>query len=194
MPLSIFVPCGKRFIVTRVTTQMIILNGGSSSGKSGIARCLQAILPDPWLAFGCDSFVVALPAKMHGSDGGIVFAADGAVSVGAGFLAVQAAWMNGIAAMARAGAGIIIDDVFLGGTASQQRWQKALGGLAVLWVGVRCDSAVAAGREIARGDRTQRMAASQADVVHEGVLYDLEVDTTNTESLACARTIAAHVS
>jgi chloramphenicol 3-O phosphotransferase len=24
---------------------MIILNGGSSSGKSGIARCLQAVLP-----------------------------------------------------------------------------------------------------------------------------------------------------
>src|SRR4029079_8988236 len=35
-----------------VVTQVIVLNGGSSSGKSGIARCLQAILPDPWLAFG----------------------------------------------------------------------------------------------------------------------------------------------
>jgi chloramphenicol 3-O phosphotransferase len=31
-------------------------------------------------------------------------------------------------------------------------------------------------------------------VVHEGVSYDLEVNTTHTESLACARTIAAHVS
>jgi chloramphenicol 3-O phosphotransferase len=29
-----------------VTTQVIVLNGGSSSGKSGIARCLQAILPE----------------------------------------------------------------------------------------------------------------------------------------------------
>jgi chloramphenicol 3-O phosphotransferase len=96
--------------------------------------------------------------------------------------------------MARAGARVIIDDVFLGGAASQQRWQKALGGLAVLWVGVRCESAVAAGREVARGDRIQGMAASQANVVHEGVFYDLEVDTTRTESLVCARTIAAHVS
>jgi chloramphenicol 3-O phosphotransferase len=26
-----------------VATQVIVLNGGSSSGKSGIARCLQAI-------------------------------------------------------------------------------------------------------------------------------------------------------
>ncbi|MFD4585846.1 chloramphenicol phosphotransferase CPT [Streptomyces sp. NPDC058434] len=172
---------------------MIILNGGSSSGKSGIVRCLQAVLPDPWPAFGCDSFVDALPAKLRTSDGGIVFAADGGVSVGAEFRALEAAWTEGIAAMARAGARVVVDDVFLGGAASQQRWQKALDGLAVLWVGVRCESAVAADREVARGDRAQGMAASQADVVHDGVFYDLEVDTTRTESMVCARTIAAHV-
>jgi chloramphenicol 3-O phosphotransferase len=173
---------------------MIILNGGSSSGKSGIVRCLQAVLPDPWLAFGADSFVEALPPKMQASDEGIVFAADGGVSVGADFRALEAAWIDGVVATARAGARIIIDEVFLGGAASQQRWQKALGGLAVLWVGVRCDGAVAAGREIARGDRVQGMAASQADAVHQGVRYNLEVDTTHTEALVCARTIAAHVS
>jgi chloramphenicol 3-O phosphotransferase len=37
------------------------------------------------------------------------------------------------------------------------------------------------------------MAASQARVVHEGMDYDVEVDTTHTESLECARIIAAHV-
>ncbi|MER7819449.1 chloramphenicol phosphotransferase CPT [Streptomyces sp. NPDC096153] len=172
---------------------MIILNGGSSSGKSGIVRCLQAVLPDPWLAFGCDSFVAALPAKLQTSDGGIVFAADGGVSVGAQFRALEAAWTEGIAAMGRAGARVVVDDVFLGGAASQRRWQKALDGLAVLWVGVRCEGTVAADREVARGDRVQGMAASQADVVHDGVFYDLEVDTTRTESMVCARTIAAHV-
>ncbi|WP_151485059.1 chloramphenicol phosphotransferase CPT [Streptomyces albicerus] len=177
-----------------MATQMIILNGGSSSGKSGIVRCLQAVLPDPWLAFGVDSFVDAMPAKMQASDAGIEIAADGRVSVGADFRALEAAWTEGIVAMVGAGARVIVDDVFLGGAASQQRWQKALGGMAVLWVGVRCESAVAAGREVARGDRVQGMASSQADVVHRGVIYDLEVDTTHTESLVCARTIAAHVS
>jgi chloramphenicol 3-O phosphotransferase len=172
---------------------VIVLNGGSSSGKSGIVRCLQEVLPDPWLAFGVDSFVEALPARMRGSDGGITFTADGGVSVGAEFSALDAAWTEGIAAMARAGARIIVDDVFLGGPHSRERRQKALAGLDVLWVGVRCDSAVAEGREIARGDRVRGMAASQAHVVHEGVRYDLEVDTTHTESLACAHTIAAHV-
>jgi chloramphenicol 3-O phosphotransferase len=169
---------------------MIIVNGGSSSGKSGIVRCLQAVLPDPWLAFGVDSLIDAMPAKMQTSDGGIEFDAEGGVD----FRAVEAAWMEGVVAMSRTGAKVIIDDVFLGAAASQQRWQKALGELAVLWVGVRCESAVAAGREVARGDRVQGMAASQAHMVHEGVTYDLEVDTTHTESLACARTIAARVS
>jgi chloramphenicol 3-O phosphotransferase len=101
--------------------------------------------------------------------------------------------MEGVAAMVRAGAQVIVDDVFLGGAASQQRWQEVLDGLNVLWVGVRCDSTVATVREVARGDRVRGMAASQAEVVHRGVVYDLEVDTTFTESVVCARTIAARI-
>ena len=101
--------------------------------------------------------------------------------------------MEGVAAMARAGARIVVDEVLLGGAASQQRWKNALGTLRVLWVGVRCEGAVAAGREIARGDRIGGMALSQAEIVHHGVSYDLEVDTTRTEALDCARQIAARV-
>ncbi len=174
-------------------SQVIVLNGGSSSGKSGLARCLQAVLPDPWLTFGVDTLVEAMPAAMRSSETGIAFAPDGTVIVGPEFMTVQAAWTEGIAAMARAGARIIIDEVFLGGAASQQRWQRALDGLHVVWVGVRCESAVAEGREIARGDRVTGMAASQAELVHRGVTYDLEVDTTHTESMECARTIAARL-
>jgi chloramphenicol 3-O phosphotransferase len=54
-----------------VATQVIVLNGGSSSGKSGIARCLQAVLPDPWLAFGIDVLVQALPTSTRTSATGI---------------------------------------------------------------------------------------------------------------------------
>jgi len=176
-----------------VTTQVIVLNGGSSSGKSGIARCLQAVLPDPWLTLGVDTLIEAMPVSMQTSAAGIEFAPDGAIIVGPEFRTLEAAWMEGVAATVRAGARIIVDDAFLGGAASQQRWRKALGTLQVLWVGVRCASAVAAGREIARGDRVTGMAASQAEAVHQGVAYDLQVDTTHTEALACARAIAASV-
>jgi chloramphenicol 3-O phosphotransferase len=171
-------------------TKVIFLNGGSSSGKSGIARCLQAVLPEPWLATGVDVFVDSLPLALRTSDEGIEFAADGAVIVGPEFRTLELAWLEGVAAMVRAGARVVIDDVFLGGAASQERWRTALGDLPVLWVGVRCDSAVAEGREIARGDRVPGMAASQAEVVHEGVHYDVEVDTSHTESVECARLIA----
>ena len=175
-----------------VATQVIVLNGGSSSGKSGIARCLQTVLPDPWLAFGVDTLIQAMPASPTPAVG-IEVAADGQVIVGPEFRRLEAAWIEGIAAMARAGAWIIVDEVFLGGAVSQQRWKQALGPLPVLWVGVRCAGAVAAGREIARGDRVTGMAASQADVVHQGVVYDLQVDTARSEALECARVIAARL-
>jgi chloramphenicol 3-O phosphotransferase len=182
-----------------VTIQVIVLNGGSSSGKTGIARCLQAILPRPWLSLSVDDFVDALPPSLVGSDSdpssgsGIAFGQQGEVVVGEGFRELEAAWMAGIAAMARAGAQVIVDDVFLGGAASQERVRAQLEGLEVLWVGVRCDAAIVAGRELTRGDRVVGMAASQAEIVHEGVVYDVEVDTGHAESLDCARTIAAYV-
>ncbi|WP_201776867.1 chloramphenicol phosphotransferase CPT [Streptacidiphilus anmyonensis] len=176
-----------------MTTQVIVLNGGSSSGKSSIVRSLQTVLPDPWLAVAVDAFVEMLPPSLLASDAGFAVAADGAVSVGPEFRALEAAWREAVAAMVRAGARVVVDDVFLGGAASQQRWQQALAGLGVLWVGVRCDSAVAARREAARGDRAEGMAASQAEVVHVGVSYDTQVDTTRADPLTCARTIAARL-
>ncbi len=176
-----------------MTTQVIVLNGGSSSGKSGIARCLQSVLPDPWLTFGVDALIQAMPASMTGSDAGVRLDPDGKVIVGPEFRSLEAAWIEGVAATARAGAGVIVDEVFLGGAVSQQRWQKALAGLDVLWVGVRCQGTVAASREVARGDRVTGMAASQAEVVHQGVVYDLEVDTTHAEPMECARVIAARL-
>jgi chloramphenicol 3-O phosphotransferase len=177
-----------------MSTQVIVLNGGSSSGKTGISRCLQAILPTPWITLGVDDLVDRLPPSLTTSGSGIAFGQQGEVEVGADFREIEAAWTAGIAAMARAGAHVIIDDVFLGGSASQERTREHLDGLEVVWVGVRCDARTAAGRELARGDRAVGMAASQAEIVHKGVVYDVEVDTTKTESLDCARAIAAAVS
>ena len=176
-----------------MATQVIVLNGGSSSGKSGIARCLQAVLPDPWLAFGTDTLVQAMPMSLQTSAAGIEFAQDGEVIVGPEFRTLEAAWIAGIAAMAHAGARVIVNEVFLGGAASQQRWKSALGTLQTLWVGVSCNAAVAAAREVARGDRVTGMAASQAELVHRGVVYDLQVDTTHAEALACAQAIAVRL-
>ena len=93
--------------------QVIVLNGGSSSGKSTIARRLQSVRPEPWLTFGTDSLIEAMPPSLEG-EGGVELRPDGQVVVGAEFRALEAAWIAGIAVMARAGAPIIIDEVFLG--------------------------------------------------------------------------------
>ena len=95
--------------------------------------------------------------------------------------------------MARAGAGVIIDDVFLDGAVSQQRTSENLEGLEVLWVGVHCAPDVAAARERARGDRPAGMAVGQARAVHRGVVYDLVVDTSTASPMECASLIAARV-
>jgi chloramphenicol 3-O phosphotransferase len=168
--------------------QVIVLNGGSSSGKTTIAMRLQELLPDAWQRFGIDDVVDALPAGA-----GIAFGDHGEVEIDERFRELEAAWMSGIGAMARAGARVILDDVFLGGAASQERTRAHLAGLDVLWVGVHCDPSVAAEREAARGDRIAGMAASQATLVHEGVAYDVEVDTTSTAPVECAAEIAARV-
>jgi chloramphenicol 3-O phosphotransferase len=176
-----------------MAVQVIALNGGSSSGKSSIARCLQSLLPSPWLTIGVDDLITAIPPAMLGSPDGIVFAPDGSITVGSGLRALEAAWAQGVAAMARAGAGVILDLVFLNGAVTQTRWRGVLAGLQVLWVGVKCDLLIAAAREAARGDRVPGMAALQAPVVHQGVIYDIEVDTTRTLPEDCARFIADQV-
>ncbi|MYT72265.1 MULTISPECIES: AAA family ATPase [unclassified Streptomyces] len=172
-------------------THVIVLNGGSSSGKTSIARALQEVLPGIWLTLGTDTFVAALPS----ADAGIEFGADGTVTVGPEFRTAEAAWITGVAAMAAAGARIVVDEVFLGGPASRSRWHRALAAhaLNVLWVGVHCAPEVAARREATRGDRITGMAAKQAELVHAGVAYDVVVDTGTRSAEACAREIAGHV-
>ncbi|MFH9423759.1 chloramphenicol phosphotransferase CPT [Streptomyces sp. NPDC017529] len=182
----------------RPRTDVVVLNGGSSSGTSTLVRQLQEILPRPWLTFGVDSFIEALPPSLVTPEAsatapGLGLAPDGSITVGPVFRTLQDDWRQGVAAVARAGTGVLLDEVFLGGGASQEPWRRALEGLSVLWVGVRCAPATAAAREAARGDRVTGMAASQAELVHRGVHYDMEVDTTGTDTLTCARRIAAHV-
>lgn len=176
-----------------VTYRMIILNGGSSSGKSSIARALQETLTeDPWLTLGVDDLIDAGPSWLLQGGDGLGFGEDGSVTSGAGFTAVNRAWDAGLVAMAREGARIIVDEVFLRGGQSQKEWQTLLAGLPTLWVGVHCPAEVVEEREAARGDRIPGMAALQAEAVHKGMTYDVVVDSsTLTPQEAAARIAAA---
>lgn len=181
--------------VERVSVEAIVLNGGSSSGKSSLARCLQGILGPSWLTLGVDDLIRALPGgdKPSGVQPSIDFVADGSIRVSDDFRRAEAAWYQGLAAIARCDTGLIIDEVFLGGRASQERLAQVLSDLTVLWVGVRCDPEVAAGREGKRQDRIVGMARLQAEQVHAGVIYDIVVDTTSASTEECASAVTAHL-
>ena len=171
--------------------QVLVLNGGSSSGKTTLARCLQEELDGYWLRLGVDTLIDAAPPRLLGG-GGLDLAEDGSVEVGANFVEVQGQWMAGIAAMAAAGAHVLVEDGFVSGPVAQQRWREALSGLTVGWVGVRCAADIVTAREAGRGDRIAGMAASQADSVHRGITYDLVVDTGINEPADLARVVRAH--
>lgn len=178
-----------------VSTQLVrvlMLNGGSSSGKSTLAKALQEILDGYWLRLSVDTLIAAAPERLTQVGGALVLGEDGSVEVGPEFAALDRQWSTGVAAMIRAGAHVIIEDNFLGGRASQQRWLDVLGDLPTGWVEVRCPPEVAAAREQARGDRTAGMAAQQADAVHQGIAYDLEVDTSTESTEALARSVRDH--
>lgn len=98
-----------------MTTQVIVLNSSSSSGKSTIARCLKAILPTPWISLGIDDLLKALPPSLMDSDAGIAFGEHGEITIGDGFRKIASGWLADLGAMARAGTRMIYDDVVLSG-------------------------------------------------------------------------------
>jgi len=143
------------------------------------------------LTFGADVLGEALPQS--GANVVVTFGPAGEVWLAPAYRPLEQAWYRGLAAIAAAGVGLILDEVFLRGGDGQNDLVAVLTGLDVVWVGVRCDAAVAAAREAARADRVVGMAASQAEVVHRGMTYNVEVDTTRTSSADCAHLIVDHL-
>jgi chloramphenicol 3-O phosphotransferase len=176
-----------------VFSGVVILNGASSAGKTSIVRELQRVMPETWLADGIDVLLELLPPALRDNEAGLKFTTDRTFTVGPELRRVEQAWMRSIGNIARDGVNVFIDDVFLGGSASQQRWHAALGDVPHRFVAVRCERNVLLEREQARGDRHIGSAADQIDRVHAGVTYDIEVDTTNTSTEDCAATIAAYL-
>ena len=66
-----------------VGVDVIVLNGGSSAGKSSIARALQLLLPVPWLTFDEDVLGAALPQS--GANAVMTFGPHGEVEVAPGY-------------------------------------------------------------------------------------------------------------
>ncbi len=109
-----------------MTIRIILLNGGSSAGKSTLARRLQELLPEPWLSLGVDDLIRAAPPSMEDTPDGLTIASDGGITVGPAYRQLEVAWAAGIAAIARSGVGVIVDEVLVDGETGQTRWNTAL--------------------------------------------------------------------
>jgi len=158
---------------------ILFLNGASSSGKSSIAKALQAMTEQPCFHLCIDDYLGALQKDLW----------DRQEIVRREWPHIIAGFHAAAAAIARTGNLVIVDDVL----EKEPPWIENLltlfEGLDVLFVGVHCPLAELERRERARGDRKRGMARLQFDQVHAQALYDVEVDTAELSPQACAKRI-----
>ena len=186
-------------------SRIIYLNGPSSAGKSTLAKALQARLTEPYLHLSIDALIEQMPAKLNDwtgerlapgfsfqpitdADGGTAYrvvAGEYGRRIGPAFRAM-------VVALARCDLNLIIDDIAFG-AAQVRAWRDCLGEFAVLWVGITASAATLAARERARGDRLAGSARDQFARVHQGVAYDLLLDTTTLSIADATERIVARI-
>jgi chloramphenicol 3-O phosphotransferase len=174
--------------------RIIVLNGAGSAGKSLIAKALQAIAAEPFLHVAMDDFLDMLPEVYMDHRDGLRFEPieeNGkpavAVKVGPAARRLLRGMRRAIAALARAGNNVIVDDVMLNDDWAD--YAACLSGFDVKLVGVFAPLEVLEARELERGDRLIGLARWQFARVHRGKVYDFEIDTSVMTPIECAELI-----
>jgi chloramphenicol 3-O phosphotransferase len=181
--------------------RIVVLNGAPRSGKSSIARAVQAHVAGTWLNLGVDVMMAATPGqKLPGiglRPGGERPGLEGFVQQ------AYAALFAAIAAHSRAGLDVVADfglhDDYARPLGILDSAVTALAGLPVLFVGVRCSLAAIMARRnadsrggyYAAGDIVPAPVQRWQRAVHVPGLYDLEVDTEALTPEAAAARIGA---
>jgi chloramphenicol 3-O phosphotransferase len=165
---------------------IIFLNGTSSSGKAAIISVLQDRLPEPYLRLSVDEFLHLLPARYF-LDPDEELRDDLETSLIELYPRLMSGLHHSMAALASQGVNLLVDHIL-----QVQDWLEEcvvlLSNYPVLFVGVRCDLEEAARRE-REEKRVEGLALLQSDVVHTHGIYDVEVDTCQLSSNACAQVI-----
>jgi chloramphenicol 3-O phosphotransferase len=173
---------------------VILLNGVGSAGKSSIAKALQTITAEPFLHVAMDAFLDMMPARYWDHADGIAFETvqqDGkpSVVIRSGPVAerILRGMRRSVAAMAREGNNLIVDDVLIEDEMAE--YAALLADADFKTVGVFAPLDVLEARERERGDRLIGLARWQYDRVHRGKRYDLELDSSKATPMACAERI-----
>ncbi len=175
---------------------VILLNGIGSVGKTSAARAFQGLAKLPFLHVQMDSFLEMLPPHLRDHPDAFSFVTvqeDGrpVVEIREGPRGRQllSGMRHAIAAMADAGNNLIVDDVLLGD--AHRQYRNLLKNHRFRIVGLHAPLEIVEQRERARGDRAIGLARWQWPRVHQGVTYDLEIDTVRNDPEACAGLIAS---
>jgi chloramphenicol 3-O phosphotransferase len=172
--------------------RIIILNGVGSVGKSSTARALQTLTAEPLLHVAMDAFIDMLPEAMIGHPDGLVFETDASqsqpsVMVRSGPVLERA--MRGMRhAVAAQGNNLVVDEVMIGGDKLRD-YRSLLSRFDMRLVGLLAPLEVLEARERSRGDRLLGLARWQYERVHQGMVYDLELDTSAATPLQTAQAI-----
>jgi len=174
--------------------KIILLNGVGSSGKTSLARALQAASGDVFLHVQMDAFLDMLPTRYLDDPDGFTFASsteDGkdVVSIRSGPVARRAmrGMRHAIVALAVEGNNLIVDEVLLGD--EKKEYVRLFAPFQLITVGVHCALQVLEERERQRGDRLVGLARWQFDKVHTGMTYSVTVDTSEATPEECARVV-----
>jgi len=188
--------------------RIVLLNGSSSAGKTTLAITLQQLLPEPFHHIALDQFRDGFPGRYRGFNSpegtpgasGLnvvpVPSPDGAITevrFGAHGKQVLRGMRRAIAAFAREGNNVIIDDLMFEPEFLAD-YIRVLTDFYVLFVGVRCSFDVVNQRESRRPGRFPGTATSHFNLVHRAAIYDLEVDTSSASPYECARQIVERLS
>ena len=184
---------------------VIFLNGASSSGKSSIAKQLQDLSDQPYLHIGIDSIIAMMPAKVNNLTGETANAGfywrEVALNGGQRGFKIQkgevaqqlnSAYRKMLQSLLHSGIRLIIDEV-IDGQSEIQIWRRLLQPYHSFYVAVDCNLAQLQRREIARGNRKLGSSCEQFYSVHQGVDYDLRVDTQAYSSSECAALILSAI-
>ena len=162
---------------------ILFLNGASSSGKSSIAKALQAMIEQPCFHFCIDDYLELLQPDLW----------DRREIVQREWSHIIKGFHAAAAAIARAGNLVIVDDVLENEPPWVENLLMLFEDLDVIFVGVHCPLEELERRERERGDRKPGMARLQFDQVHSRAHYDVEVDTSKLSSQACATRIVDYM-
>jgi chloramphenicol 3-O phosphotransferase len=171
---------------------VILLNGTSSSGKTTLAVRLQADFAAAggcWIVVALDDYLGKLPGAWHrigdhvgayAEDGFTFDLSAGGVRIGPVGRRLLEAYRSAVRSVAVAGINVIVDEVVLADD-GPGAWERALRGLDTMWVRVEADPTITDERESARGDRLVGLARAQRATVHDGIRYDLTIDSGTTD-------------